>query len=122
MARIKRRTALPLAFAGGVLGILVMASIAGATHPRPQGATPVRFSLVPAYKPCTAPNHRHGPPLAFPSCHPPAQASSFVTAGTPDANGAPAKFEGFFKFAVHTVAGPPPQSQLQITTQVHDVR
>ncbi len=41
------------------------------SYPRPKGATPSRFSLVPAYLPCTTSNRTHGPPLAFPSCNPP---------------------------------------------------
>jgi hypothetical protein len=43
--------------------------------------------LVPAYKACTASNRTHGSPLAFPSCNPPEQTSSYLTVGTPDANG-----------------------------------
>ncbi len=43
---------------------------------RPRGATPLRVSLVPAAEPCTAPNNTHGAPLSFPSCSPPASASS----------------------------------------------
>lgn len=53
-----------------------------ATYARPKGATPVRTSLVPAYRPCTAPNDTHGVPLAFPSCNPPALASDYLTIGT----------------------------------------
>ena len=78
----------PLALALAALGALVVAQLAGALHPRPTGATPVRVSLVPAYEPCTSPNRTHGPPLAFPSCSPPVQTSDFLTVGTPDANGA----------------------------------
>src|SRR5690349_4715296 len=70
------------------LGVMVIAQMAGATHPRPRGATPLRAALVPAYEKCTSPNTRHGPPLAFPSCSPPVQTSNFLTVGTPDANGA----------------------------------
>jgi hypothetical protein len=59
--------------------------------PRPKGATPLRASLVPAYTACTAPNRVHGPPDlpggANPdqSCNPPAQTSSQLTVGSPDA-------------------------------------
>jgi hypothetical protein len=73
----------------GTLCLLIAAPVQ-ATHPRPAGATPLRVSLVPAYVQCGAPNRTHGPPLAFPSCNPPAQTSSFLTVGTPDANGASA--------------------------------
>ena len=38
--------------------------------PRPRGATPLRVSLVPAYRACEVANRQHGPPLAFGSCAP----------------------------------------------------
>jgi Tol biopolymer transport system component len=59
----------------------------GDGYPRPKGATPIRVSLVPAFAGCTAPNSTHGSPLAFPSCNPPVQTSSYLTVGTPDTNG-----------------------------------
>jgi hypothetical protein len=37
------------------------------------------------------PNRTHGAPLSFGSCVPAARVSSFLTVGTPDANGAPAQ-------------------------------
>ena len=115
--------ALTLALAVGVVALMVVAQIAGATHPRPKGATPMRVSLVPAYNQCTTPNRTHGPPLAFPSCNPPAQASSFLTVGTPDANGAAANSEGFIKFEVVVGApGPPTDSNVLLTFRVTDVR
>ena len=69
-------------------------------YPRPRGATPFRASLVPAYAQCTAPNRTHGAPLAFGSCSPPAPRSSFLTFGTPDANGRGANAVGFVQFNV----------------------
>ena len=36
----------------GVLGVANV-QIAGATHPRPKGATPLRVPIVPAYTQCT---------------------------------------------------------------------
>jgi len=63
-------------------------------YPRPKGASPLRASLAPAYKPCTASNRTHGAPLAFASCSPPMQVSDFVTVGSPDANGAAASSVG----------------------------
>jgi hypothetical protein len=115
-----KRVVLPLAFAA--LGLLGMAHVAGATHPRPTAATPLRVSLVPAYKQCTSANRMHGPPLASSSCSPPAQTSRYVTVGTFDANGAAAGSVGFFKFAVATSPGPPVTSALQIAAQITDVR
>lgn len=58
-----------------------------AGYVRPKGATPLRVSLVPAFVACSTPNRTHGAPLAFGSCAPPAQVSSLLTVGTPDANG-----------------------------------
>jgi hypothetical protein len=123
MSTAKGRMVLPLALAVGAMGLMVfMTATAGATHPRPAGASPLRVSLVPAYKPCTAANRTHGPPLAFPSCNPPEPGSNFLTVGTPDANGAPAKSLGFFKVAVRTNPGPPAESQIVITSRITDVR
>jgi Tol biopolymer transport system component len=50
-------------------------------YPRPQGATPVRLALVPAFAQCTSPDREHGSPLAFGSCTPPVQSSTYVTIG-----------------------------------------
>ena len=122
MATAKRRMVLPPALAVGAMWLMVMTSIAGASHPRPQGATPLRVPLVPAFNQCGAGNRTHGPPLAFPSCNPPVPASNFVTVGTPDANGAPAKSQGFFKVAVRTNPGPPETSQIVIASRITDVR
>lgn len=108
-----------LAVALAAFGGMVIAQLAGATHPRPRGATPLRVSLVPAYKQCTgAGNRTHGAPLAFPSCAPPVQASSFLTVGTPDANSAPANSVGF---ALLKVKGTSPEDLL-IKANITDVR
>jgi hypothetical protein len=77
-----------------VLGAMMLAQLAGATHPRPKGASPIRASLVPSFKQCTSPKNKHGPPLAFDSCSPPVPTSNFLTVGTPDANGAAANSIG----------------------------
>jgi hypothetical protein len=112
----------PLAFVLAALSLALSAQLAGATHPRPKAATPLRASLVPAYQSCAAPNRTHGPPLASPSCNPPVPASRFLTIGTPDANGAAANFQGFIQVSVLT--SPPPQSDSQVvmTARVSDVR
>ena len=119
---IRKRMVLP-ALAVAALVMMVMASMASATHPRPKGATPLRVSLVPAYNACTAPNRTHGPPLAFPSCNPPVQSSASVTVGTPDANGAAANMTGFVKLEVIAGApGLPEDSDVNITASISDVR
>ncbi len=86
-----------------------------ARYARPKGATPTRVSLVPAYKPCTAPNTTHGAPLSFGSCRAPAQRSASLTVGTFDANGNEANSIGSVRFDV--VPG-----DVNETVSVSDVR
>ena len=101
----------------GTIGFVLIAGIAAATHVRPKGASPLRVSLTPAYQECKSPNRTHGPPLAFPSCTPPVQASSYLTVGTPDANGAPANSTGHVLIKVL-----PNGSDILTTGQITDVR
>jgi hypothetical protein len=115
---IKRKMVLPLVLALGALGLMIVSQVASATHVRPKGATPLRASLVPAFKACTAPNRTHGAPLAFPSCNPPVQASNFLTVGSPDANGAGANSVGFILLKVKNIS---PEDVL-ITSSISDVR
>jgi hypothetical protein len=77
-----------------VMGIMNLWLAFPSPYPRPRGATPLRVSLVPAYKPCTTSNRTHGAPLAYASCNPPSQQSGYLTVGTPDANGAAANMAG----------------------------
>ena len=63
-------------------------------YARPKGASPMRVALVPAYNQCTSPNRTHGAPLSSGSCNPPIQSSSFLTMGSPDANGVAANGTG----------------------------
>jgi hypothetical protein len=119
----KKRLTVSLAVALGAVGMMIIASVASATHPRPKGATPLRVSMVPAYNACGTPNRTHGPPLAFPSCNPPVQSSTSVTIGSPDANGASASGEGNVKLDVQVgVPGPPDDSDVLITSSITDVR
>src|SRR2546429_1978516 len=89
-----RKLYLPLALAVGALGLMAVSQVASGSHVRPKGASPLRASLVPAFKACTTANRTHGAPLAFPSCNPPVQSSNYLTVGTPDANGAGANSVG----------------------------
>ena len=84
------------------------------SYARPKGATPLRVSLVPAYRACTAPDRTHGAPLAFGSCAAPAQVSSSLTVGTRDANGRDAASVGFARFDV--VPG-----DVRLTASISDV-
>ena len=93
-------------------------------HPRPKGATPVRVPLVPAFRPCTAPDRTHAAPLAFPSCSSPAQVSPHLTVGTPDANGRAANSIGSVRLA--TVTGnpgtPADEADVLVQASLGDVR
>ena len=89
--------------------------------PRPKGATPTRFSFVPAYQQCSGGTLTHGPPLAYPSCtH--AQSSAVLTVGSPDANVHSAASNSGIKLRVIPGApGPPEDSNVEFTIAVTDV-
>jgi hypothetical protein len=95
-----------------------------APYPRPKGASPLRVSLVPAFQPCTAPNRTHGPPLAFASCAPSAQASGFLTVGTADSNGQPTNSIGRVRLRaiVGDPATPTDEADLALDVSITDVR
>jgi hypothetical protein len=96
-------------------------AVAGATHARPQGASPLRVSLGPAFELCTSANGSH--PFAGGSCRPPVQTSDYLTVGSPDANGQPAKSNSFARYAVVAgVPGPPDDSDVDIEIELTDVR
>jgi len=117
--RLNRRklSLVALAAVAGVLA-LVIVQTAAATHVRPRGATPLRASVVPAFKACAAPNRTHGTPLAFPSCNPPVQTSNFLTVGSPDANGAGANSQSSILLNVKSTS---PEDVL-ITSSGTDIR
>ena len=100
---------------------LYAADVAG--YPRPKGATPIRVSLVPAYKQCTSSNRTHGPPLAHPACNPPVLESGQLTIGSPDANGAAANSSGVAKYeAIVGAPGGADDSDIAFTFSLTDVR
>jgi hypothetical protein len=119
---IKRKMVLPLALAVGALGLMAVSQLASGSHVRPKGASPLRASLVPAYKLCgpggTTPNRTHGGPLVFPSCSPPVQTSSYLTIGSPDANNAGANSIGTILLRVKATS---PEDVL-INSSISDVR
>lgn len=115
---ILARAVASVVLAIGCLSALVAPSLA--SHPRPKGATPLRASLVPAFEACTAPDRTHGPPLAFPSCSGPQQASDFLTVGNPPAS--TAQFVGFVSTKVFGTPGPPNDNVVIVTAEVTDVR
>jgi hypothetical protein len=93
--RFTRRLVAAAALA--TLASVLMATPAMAGHLRPQGATPFRVPLVPAFIKCSTPNANHNPPLIIPSCQPPSSSSINLQIGTFDVNAAPAQSIGFFK-------------------------
>jgi hypothetical protein len=119
---VRKKMALPAAAALLVLGMMVVAQSATATHVRPKGATPFYASTVPAFVACGTPNRTHAPPLAFPSCNPPVQTSPNLTIGSPDANGAAANSTGFIKLKVVGIPGGVDDTDVQITSIITDVR
>jgi hypothetical protein len=94
--------------------------------PRPRGASPLVVSLVPAFQQCTSAsaNSVHGPPLAFPSCNPPVQTSTYLTVGTPDANGQAANSVGSVR--ITAIPGNPStqanDADIALSASVTDVR
>jgi Tol biopolymer transport system component len=93
-------------------------------YARPLSATPATVKLVPASKSCTAPNSTHGAPLAVPACNPPAQTSSYLTVGTPDINGKPARSTGFVHMRVQScpMCASPLPPDVFFTATLTDVR
>jgi hypothetical protein len=93
-------------------------------YARPKGATPLRASLVIAYKPCTSPNVQHGAPLSYPSCNPPQTASNYLTVGTPDSNGLPVRMQSYLllKAISGDPATPDNEADLRLSFDVTDVR
>lgn len=93
-------------------------------YPRPRGATPTRISLVPAFNQCTSGNRTHGAPFASRSCNPPVQSSSFLTVGSPDANGAPVNSTGYVQY--DTLVGDPAtladEADARVRASITDVR
>jgi hypothetical protein len=112
--------ALPLAVSFSALGLMVVAQIAGATHARPKGATPISAALVLTYKQCTTgTNRQHGPPLAALSCNPPVQTSNYLTVGTGDAwPGTAPKSIGFARIDVKATS----PEDVKLTGQATDIR
>jgi hypothetical protein len=81
-------------------------SVAISGYPRPKSATQLSASLVPAFQPCAAPNRVHAATLSYGSCNPPAQTSSQLTMGSPDANGRAANGVGSVRLtALNGIAG-----------------
>jgi plastocyanin len=103
----------------GGAGMSGTVTVNGPGYPRPRGATPLRASLAPAYKPCpgASANRTHGAPLSNPSCNPPVQVSDFLTVGSPDANSRAVNSLGSVTLSVLSAPG-----DLRIASSITDVR
>jgi arylsulfotransferase ASST len=93
-------------------------------YPRPRSAAQIRVPLVPEFKECLAPDQQHGEPFAFGSCSHPASTSSYLTVGTPDANGQFTNSAGHVTYKVHVgnPATPASESDVSMTVELTDVR
>jgi hypothetical protein len=92
--------------------------------PRPKGASPIRASLVPAFNLCSVSNTLHGAPIAAGSCKPPAQTSSVLTIGAPDANQLAANFTGTVRLTalIGNGATEADEADVRIQVTLADVR
>jgi hypothetical protein len=95
---------------------------ANSPYVRPKGATPLRASLVIAYRPCVAPNNAHGAPLAFQSCSPPVQASDYLTIGTPPQEPAGSVGSVLLRAMSGNRVTPANEADVRIAAGVTDVR
>ena len=93
-------------------------------YPRPRTAAPLQVALVPAYTACTSANRTHGPPLEQSSCSPPAQSSSQLTVGAPEANGPAANFAGSVRLKpiAGTPGTPEDDADVEVALSLTDVR
>jgi hypothetical protein len=94
-------------------------------YPRPRGASPLRMSLVPAYKQSQCSNAvatQHGPPLAHRSC-PWQLESAQLTTGTPDSNGLFVRMEAYLLMKVMpgNESTPADEADVKLTLHVNDV-
>jgi hypothetical protein len=109
---------------------LAIAVNASASHPRPDGGSPFRVGLVPAFKQCTAPDATHTSPLALPSCagaQRPALESPILTTSSIGSGLASMRYEVFCSGGA---AGEMPpcsitpgdQEDIRVTLSITDVR
>jgi TolB protein len=88
-------------------------------YARPQGATPRRIALVPAFQNCSGLPAQNATPKSNPtkpSCVPAKSESTYLTLGSPEANGAPANGVGFVKIKVVCNGGAPNEFPPCLTT------
>ena len=91
-------------------------------YARPKGASPLRASLVVAFKQCTSPNRTHGPALSFPSCNPPALASDYLTIGAPPQASVNASSRVIYYAVLDNTTTVPDEADVLIDIKLNDVR
>jgi TolB protein len=98
-------------------------------YPRPVGASPLRVSLVPAFRPCETgdANSQHGPPLNFASCSTPKPTSSTVRVGPHTVGFArivacPLNAVSAFCNPTGRWAGAMPKPDVRFTASIRDLR
>lgn len=93
-------------------------------YARPQGASPIRVALVPAYQECTDPNAKRTGGFSGDACHSPTLVSDQLTVGTPEVNGNPVRSNGFARLA--TIRGnpltPADEADIRLEVSITDVR
>ncbi len=94
-------------------------------YPRPKAATPINVPFVNAYDGCGSPNRAHAAPLTYSSCNPPVMSSSYLTAGTPDANAQvqpTSSANALLKVINGDPATPADEADVSVNVNVEDVR
>jgi hypothetical protein len=86
-------------------------------YPQPFDGRRVRVSFVTAFKQCVAPNVKHGTPLVFDSCKPPAQSAGYATVPTSGVSNA-ARATG----VVRVICTPDPPGTFEGCTPAGDQR
>jgi hypothetical protein len=108
-----------------LVALLALPTAATGTHVRPIGAPMKIDFLAISYNQCTSAGAPfHGAPVSAPSCAPPVQTSPYLTAGTLDANGAPAGNWGRQRLDVCRPSGYAgcPASDVRIVFHDQDIR
>ena len=82
------------------------------------------MALVPAYSQCTSPNTVHGLPLNSQSCTPPVPGSTFLTTGSPDANGLSTRMTASLRLIARlgVTSTPADEADVRIVVNATDVR
>jgi len=93
-------------------------------YARAKAATPLSIPLVPAFNKCNAPDRQHAPPIDYPSCSIPTQRSSWLTVGTPDANGEAANSVASVTYTVlpGNPSTPADEADVGLRVSITDVR